>query len=164
MFEAEYDDFVSELTDLCLSVNRPCGDDLVRVFWEDLKGVPLPTIKRRAAALRQAGKTRFTSYDLRPEPEPEKARSTFEPFTGEGSDDFQRIAGVALLRFLYRNDVPADLLPQLRDQQKTIITAGRETTEWRGLKYEQLRAEMEPMLMKAFDKILRTVISTEAAA
>src|SRR5690606_1043645 len=53
--------------DLCVAVNRPFNDDLVRVFWEDLKRFPLGAIKQRARYLRASGKRQFTSSDLRPE-------------------------------------------------------------------------------------------------
>ena len=69
MYQTDFDDFKKTLTDLCVSVNRPINDDLVRVFWDDLKNVPLAKIQFRAKLLRTTGKTKFTSNDLRPEPE-----------------------------------------------------------------------------------------------
>lgn len=66
MYQTDYDDFRKLLADLCTSVNRPFTDDLLRVFWEDLRAVPFGAVKARAAVLRVSGKTKFVSNDLRP--------------------------------------------------------------------------------------------------
>lgn len=69
MYPTEYDEFVKLLTDLCISTNRPCTNDLVRVFWEDLQHVPFKVVQRQAALLRTKGQMKFSSNDLRPPPE-----------------------------------------------------------------------------------------------
>lgn len=69
MFPNEYDEFKRLLSDLCTSTNRPFTNDLVRVYWEDLKHVPLAEVQRAAAKLRTKGTAKFTSNDLRPPPE-----------------------------------------------------------------------------------------------
>ena len=72
MLQTEFDQFKTVLSDLCVSVNRPFNDDLLRVFWEDLRSVPLHRVKDRAKCLREVGKTRFVASDLRPDPEPQR--------------------------------------------------------------------------------------------
>lgn len=67
MYQTDFDDFKRTIGDLCVAVNRPFNDDLVRVLWEDLKRFPLPAIRERASFLRAGGKRQFTSHDLRPE-------------------------------------------------------------------------------------------------
>lgn len=67
MYQTDFDDFKRAIGDLCIAVNRPFNDDLVRVLWEDLKRFPLGAIKSRASYLRASGKRQFTSSDLRPE-------------------------------------------------------------------------------------------------
>lgn len=69
VYQTDFDDFKRTINDLCVAVNRPVNDDLVRVLWEDLKRFPLPAIKQRANYLRASGKRQFTSSDLRPEDE-----------------------------------------------------------------------------------------------
>jgi hypothetical protein len=69
VYQTDFDAFKKTVNDLCVSVNRPFNDDLVRVFWDDLKAVPLGQVQFRAKLLRTTGKTKFTSNDLRPEPE-----------------------------------------------------------------------------------------------
>jgi hypothetical protein len=69
VFQSEFDEFKKSLSDLCTAVNRPFNDDLCRVFWEDLKSIPLGQVQFRAKLLRATGKTKFTSNDLRPPPE-----------------------------------------------------------------------------------------------
>ncbi len=66
MYPNEYEEFVKLMTDLCISTNRPCNNDLIRVFWDDLKHVPFAAVQRQAAALRAKGQTKFNSNDLRP--------------------------------------------------------------------------------------------------
>lgn len=65
MFQSEFDHFKTVLSDLCTAVNRPFNDDLLRVFWEDLKDVPLGQVRFQAKLLRTTGKTKFVSHDLR---------------------------------------------------------------------------------------------------
>lgn len=72
MYQNDFDDFRRLLADLCTSVNRPFTDDLLRVFWDDLKAVPFATVKVRAMVLRTTGKTKFASNDLRPTANDEK--------------------------------------------------------------------------------------------
>lgn len=67
VYQTDFDEFKRLLADLCVSVNRPFNDDLVRVFWDDLKAIPLGKVQFRAKLLRTTGKTKFTSNDLRPE-------------------------------------------------------------------------------------------------
>lgn len=66
MYVNELEEFGKLLKDLCVSVDRPFDKDLLSVFWEDLKGVPLQAIQRQAAALRSKGVKRFSSNDLKP--------------------------------------------------------------------------------------------------
>jgi hypothetical protein len=66
MYETQRDEFETLIRDLCTSTDRPCGADLLRVFWHDLKDVPLQAIQRQAAILRTKGVKRFSSNDLRP--------------------------------------------------------------------------------------------------
>lgn len=69
MFQSEFDHFKVVLSDLCTAVNRPFTDDLLRVFWEDLKDIPLGQVRFQAKLLRATGKTKFVSNDLRPPPQ-----------------------------------------------------------------------------------------------
>lgn len=69
MYETEREEFNRLIRDLCMAVNRPCNDDLLRVMWEDLKAVPFAQLDRQAKILRVAGKKGFTSNDLRPPPD-----------------------------------------------------------------------------------------------
>lgn len=66
MYETQRDEFENLIRDLCTSTDRACGADLLRVFWSDLKDVPLQAIQRQAAVLRTKGVKRFSSNDLRP--------------------------------------------------------------------------------------------------
>lgn len=79
MYQTEFESFKKTLNDLCVAVNRPINDDLVRVFWEDLKRFSLPEIQQRAKYLRAAGKRQFTSNDLRPEEEAAKPANAYAP-------------------------------------------------------------------------------------
>jgi hypothetical protein len=76
VFQSDFDLFKTVLSDLCIAVNRPFTDDLLRVFWEDLKGVPLQQVKLQASLLRATGKMKFVSSDLRPQQQESKPINT----------------------------------------------------------------------------------------
>lgn len=69
MYANEKPEFAKMLKDLCMSVDRPFDEDMLRVFWDDLENVPYPQIERQAKLIRASGKKRFMSNDLRPPPE-----------------------------------------------------------------------------------------------
>jgi hypothetical protein len=66
MYEHEHVEFGILLRDLCISTDRPFDKDLLRVFLNDLKDVPLQALQRQAAILARKGDKRFKSADLRP--------------------------------------------------------------------------------------------------
>lgn len=121
MYSAEFDTFKQTLTDLCVAVNRPCNDDLVRVFWEDLRPHSLHQVQERCRNLRREGKTKFTSADLRPE---SKVASTFEPVVSN-RDRFERVAQLQLIKFMRLHDTTPAQLPALLQRMHEIAAAAR---------------------------------------
>lgn len=59
--------FSRVVEDLCLAFNRPCTDELKRVFAESLKHVGIIDVKRAAASWRRNGRKFPTPKDLMPE-------------------------------------------------------------------------------------------------
>lgn len=70
MFQSEFDQFKALMSDLCTAFNRPYTDDVVRVFWEALKGYPLAQMRVRMKVAAGTLKKFPTPLDLTPEPEP----------------------------------------------------------------------------------------------
>lgn len=59
--------FDAVMQDLCLAFNRPYSTDVTRVFWESLKHVSLPDVKRLAAKHRATSKKFPTPRELTPD-------------------------------------------------------------------------------------------------
>lgn len=151
MYSAEYDAFKQTLTDLCVAVNRPVNDDLVRVFWEDLRPCSLREVQERSAQLRREGKTKFTSADLRPQMRP---ANTFEPFNSN-LDHFARFGNLQFFKFLRLHDVTNDKLPALIKRKDEIVDAARHDPEMQpdGDKEEQGK-QLHEILFAAWRKVL----------
>jgi hypothetical protein len=152
MYAAEFDAFKQTLTDLCVAVNRPVNDDLVRVFWDDLRPCSLPGIQEHAKKLRREGKTKFTSADLRPQMRP--ANSFEEP--SNQMDHFARFGNKQLFKLLWLfGGVPADVLPVLIKRKDEIIDAARHDPEMQvgGDEAEQGR-QLHEILFGAWCKAL----------
>jgi hypothetical protein len=121
MYNAEYDTFKQTLTDLCIAVNRPYNDDLVRVFWEDLRRCQLPQIQEHAKRLREEGKTKFISADLRPAV---RSAGTFEPRRAD-IDHFEAFGNIQFFKFLRLYDTTPAQLPALLERKRDVIDAAR---------------------------------------
>jgi len=150
MYAAEFDAFKQTLTDLCVSVNRPVNDDLVRVFWDDLRPCSLMQIQEHAKRLRREGKTRFTASDLREIP---RAANTFEP--GGNYDHFHRFGQRQMFKFLWTHDTMAAQLPELIRRKNEIIDAARHDPEMQlgGDEAEQGK-QLHEILFAAWRKVL----------
>lgn len=149
MYQADYDEFKKTLSDLCVAVNRPFNDDLARVFWEDLKGAHLSAVKERAKFLRACGKSRFTSQDLKPEPD--KPAPVICRSPAEGIDEFDSRGNYCLLRHLLAVKKQPDdtTLRQLVDTKERLVH------DFRGMNREvEIEAEeMRLALLAAFGRI-----------
>lgn len=88
MYQSEFDQFKTVLSDLCTAVNRPFTDDLLRVFWEDLRDVPLGQAKFQAKLLRTTGKTKFVSNDLRAPAQASTQTATVGPSVQDQLSEF----------------------------------------------------------------------------
>lgn len=122
MYSTEFDSFKATLTDLCIAVNRPYNDDLVRVFWDDLRWCQLPLIQEHATRLRREGKKQFTTADLRPPP---RAAGTFEPARAD-LDKFDRFGNIQFWKFLRLYDTTREQLPELLRRKREVIDSARE--------------------------------------
>lgn len=151
MYTAEFNDFKQTLTDLCVAVNRPVNDDLVRVFWDDLRPCSLLQIQEHAGRLRREGKTRFTSADLRPTA---RAANTFEPLRAD-LDHFARFGNIQFFKFLRTHDVDNSQLPALIRRKDEIVDAARHDPEMQpdGDK-EQQGVELHGILFTAWEKVI----------
>lgn len=151
MYAAEFDAFKQTLTDLCVAVNRPVNDDLVRVFWDDLRPCALHGIQEHAKRLRQEGKTKFTSADLRP---PMRPVDTFEPLNPT-MDHFARFGNIQFFKFLRLHDVTNDQLPALIRRKDEIVDAARHDPEMQpdGDKAEQGK-QLHEILFSAWRKVI----------
>lgn len=151
MYSAEFDTFKQTLTDLCVAVNRPCNDDLVRVFWEDLRPHLLHQVQERCRNLRREGKTKFTSADLRPE---SKVASTFEPVRSD-LDHFDRFANIQFFKFLRAYDTTPAQLPALLERKAEIVRAARVDPDMQpGGDEEQQGRELHEILFAAWRKVI----------
>ncbi len=152
MYQAEFEAFQRTLTDLCVAVNRPVNDDLVRVFWEDLRGCNFREVQECCARLRREGKTKFTSADLRPTARP---ADTFEP-PDPTIDHFERVGNKQLFKFLWiTGGVTPGLLPRLIERKDEIIDAARNDPEMQlgGDELEQGR-QLHEILFAAWRKVV----------
>jgi hypothetical protein len=154
MYTAEFDTFKQTLTDLCVAVNRPYNDDLVRVFWEDLRPCPLPQIQEHAKRLRAEGKTKFTSADLRPATRP---MGTAEPMRAD-LDHFDRFGNRQFYKFLLTHDTTPEQLPALLKRKREIISAARHDPEMQlsddeGQQREQGK-QLHEILFAAWEKVI----------
>jgi hypothetical protein len=156
MYSAEYDSFKQALTDLCIAVNRPYSDDLVRVFWEDLRDFRLGEIQTQAAKVRSEGKTKFTSADLRPM-QAKPFAGTFEPVSSN-LDHFDRFGNIQFLKFLRLYDTTPAQLPVLLQRKRDIIDAARNDPEMQLSEDEDKRreqgAELHEILFGAWRKVI----------
>jgi hypothetical protein len=143
MYPTDYDDFKQTIADLCTAVNRPFNDDLARVFWEDLKHSHLSAVRERAKYLRACGKTRFTSNDLRPEPEVAQPA----PYKPQPTISWQeRTGNASLLRFLLsKGGVREDLIPKLVETKNKIVATAADGDDAK---------ELQGVLLAAFAKVI----------
>lgn len=151
MYTAEFEAFKQTLTDLCVSVNRPVNDDLVRVFWDDLRPCQLYQVQERARTLRREGKTKFTSADLRAEAKP---ANTYEP-PSKDYDHFHCFGQRQFMKFLRLYDTTPDQLSALIDRKNQIIEAARHDPEMQpnGNAEEQGR-QLHEILFAAWRKVI----------
>jgi hypothetical protein len=151
MYNAEFDTFRQTLTDLCVAVNRPVNDDLVRVFWEDLRPYSLPQIQERCRNLRRDGTTKFTSAHLRPEA---KSSGTFEPRRTD-LDHFACFANIQFFKFLRLYDTTPAQLPELLERKRDIIDAARNDPEMQlGGDEAAQGGELHEILFSAWRKVI----------
>jgi hypothetical protein len=151
MYTAEFEAFRQTLTDLCVAVNRPVNDDLVRVFWDDLRSCSLIQVQEHAAKLRREGKTRFTSADLRPTP---RAANTYEELRPD-MDHFARLGNKQLFKFLWQaGGVSSKALKKLIERKDEIIDAARHDPEMQpgGDELEQGK-QLHEILFSAWRKV-----------
>lgn len=152
MYPIEFDDFKQTLHDLCVSVNRPLTDDLARVFWEDLRYVPLGDVRAQAKRLRTAGKTRFVAADLKPD-RPVPAPSTFEP-PSQHYDHFHCFGQLQFFKFLRLHEVGNEQLSALIKRKNEIIDAARHDPDMQeGDEYE-LGKQLHEILFAAWRRVL----------
>ncbi len=151
MYNAEFDAFKQTLTDLCVAVNRPVNDDLVRVFWDDLRGCNLRELQEQSKRLRREGKTKFTSADLRPTMRPAE---TFEPLNSS-LDHFARFGNIQFFKFLRLHDVQNSQLVELIRRKDEIVDAARHDPEMQadGNQAEQ-GAQLHEILFAAWRKAI----------
>jgi hypothetical protein len=151
MYTAEFDAFKQTLTDLCVAVNRPVNDDLVRVFWEDLRPCPLHQVQEHAGRLRREGKTRFTSADLRPTLRP---ANSFEPRSKE-FDRYDCFGNIQFFKFLRVHDTTPEQLPMLLKRKAEIIEAARHDPDMQlgGDEVEQGK-QLHEILFAAWRKVI----------
>jgi hypothetical protein len=151
MYNAEYDTFKQTLTDLCIAVNRPYNDDLMRVFWEDLRPCPLPQIQEHAKRLRAEGKKQFTSADLRPAV---RSAGTFEPRRAD-IDHFEAFGNIQFFKFLRLYETTPAQLPVLLERKRDVIDAARHDPEMQlGGDAEAQGAELGEILFSAWRKVI----------
>lgn len=151
MYNAEYDTFKQTLTDLCIAVNRPYNDDLVRVFWEDLRWCELPQIQEHASRLRKEGKKQFMSADLRP---PVRSAGTFEPRRAD-IDHFDAFGNIQFFKFLRLYDTTPAQLPMLLERKRDVIDAARNDPEMQlGGDAEAQGTELGEILFSAWRKVI----------
>lgn len=142
MYQSDFDEFKKTLSDLCVAVNRPFNDELSRVFWEDLKHMHLSAVRERAKYLRAAGKTRFTSNDLRPEPEKAPPPVHRSPF--EDADEFDSRGNFGLLRHLLavKQQPDGDTLQRLIDAKNRLVNDFREMNREEEVGGEEMRVAL----------------------
>lgn len=154
MYAAEFDAFKQTLTDTCVAVNRPVNDDLVRVFWEDLREYRLADVQAEAKRIRAEGKTKFTSADFRPA---RRNAPTFEAPPVE-MDRFDRVANRQLFKFLRLYDTTPEQLPALLRRKREIVEAARVDPEmqWTDDPQRQLEQgrELHEILFSAWRKVI----------
>jgi hypothetical protein len=150
MYAVEFDDFKQTLSDLCVSVNRPFTDELTRVFWEDLRHVPLGDVRSQSHKLRTTGKTRFVAADLKPE-RPAPAVSTFEPLPNE-FDHFHCFGQLQFLKFLRLHEVSNDQLPKLIQRKNEIIDAARHDPDMQEGDAVEMGTQLHEILFSAWRK------------
>ncbi len=153
MYSAEYDTFKQTLTDLCIAVNRPYNDDLVRVFWEDLRPYALPEIQDRVRCVRREGNQKFKSADLRPSV---RQANSFEPVKNP-LDRYDAFANIQFFKFLRLYDTTPAQLPALLARKREIVAAARNDPEMQlgGNEAEQGR-ELHEILFSAWRKVIGT--------
>lgn len=151
MYTAEFDAFKQTLTDLCVAVNRPVNDDLVRVFWDDLRSCQLYQVQEHAGRLRREGKTRFTSADLRPTA---RAADTFEP-PSKSYDHFHRFGQRQFFKFLMTHDTHPDQLSALIARKNEIMDAARHDPEMQlGGDEQEQGKQLHEILFAAWRKVI----------
>lgn len=151
MYQAEFEAFQRILTDLCVSVNRPVNDDLVRVFWDDLRPCSLLQIQEHAKRLRREGKTRFTAADLREVP---RAANTFEA-PSKNYDHFHRFGQRQMFKFLWTHDTTPSQLPELIRRKNEIIEAARHDPDMQpGGNEEEQGKQLHEILFAAWRKVI----------
>lgn len=151
MYTAEFDAFKQTLSDLCTAVNRPFNDDLVRVFWDDLRPHQLYQIQERARNLRRDGNQKFKSADLRPEV---RSAGTFEPARTD-LDHFARFGNIKLWKFLLTHDTKPEQLQALIDRKNQIINVARHDPDLQpGGDEEAQGQELHEILFSAWEKVI----------
>jgi hypothetical protein len=68
MYEPDRDQFIKIIRDLCIATGKKFSLDMPRVFFDDLRDVPLREVERMAMQIRRAGKRTWSSADLRAPP------------------------------------------------------------------------------------------------
>ncbi len=158
MYQIDYDEFKQVLKDLCISVNRPFNDDLMRVFWADLRRVSLADVKRQAEFVRSQGNRKFSAADLKPAV---GHVPKFKGVEGDGSDDFQRIAGITLLRFIYVNDVPNEALREMESRSRELVEDARRDPDLRGLDFKSLKHQLVPIFQGMFERMFIDMVPAQ---
>jgi hypothetical protein len=162
MLPLERDEFIRVMSDLCVAFNRPwmkpqC-DDIVRVYWEALRGFPLPEIKSRAKTAMLNGKKFPSPADLKPLEDPPKPANTYVP-TRE-FHPFERTGNFCLFRFISkanpisdREVFPAAVIDQLVREKDKIV---------RDFIAMQREEKVEPrQVVEALERTFKRITATE---
>lgn len=154
MYTAEFDTFRQTLTDLCVAVNRPVNDALVRVFWEDLRPFSLTQIQERCRTLRRDGVTKFTSAHLRPEA---RRPGTYEAPRPD-MDHFERFGNLQLLKFLLTHDTTPEQLQPLLKRKREIIDVARQDPDMQltddEAKQREQGGQLHEILFAAWERVI----------
>lgn len=152
--------FGALMQDLCLAFNRPYTTDLSRVFWEALKYVSLPEVRRACESARSNLKKFPTPRDLIPE------RRAAPPPPIDTGPDMSRwaIAANKILFAVAYGDLRRGFAPMGDVLLKRALEIKRDFVAMG----EQSEAEGEPMLPNEFDNLcrdgFRKLLGTKAAA
>lgn len=173
--------FGALMQDLCLAFNRPYTTDLSRVFWESLKYVSLPEVRRACEAARTNLKKFPTPRDLIPE------RRAAPPPPIDTGPDMSRWA-IAANKILFavaygdlrRGFAPIGTYERMPEKgwglplrlakpiDDSLLHRALEIKRDFVAMGEQSEAEGEPMLPNEFDNLcrdgFRKLLGTKAAA